>query len=119
MAQDGGWISAAQMLTRQGTSLAQLAAAAAAEGVPGWERLRDLAAPAAGAGDTQLSSGGSSGGSGGSASSSSGGSSRGTMACGAHATSAVDTAVFTCHYRPYLQKMEAEVGGLPKLEQPA
>ncbi|PRW56803.1 tRNA uridine 5-carboxymethylaminomethyl modification enzyme [Chlorella sorokiniana] len=110
VAQDGGWISAAQMLTRPGTSLAQLAAAAAAEGVPGWERLQDLAAPAAGSSSGSVvptSSGG------GSCSSSS---VRGPMACGAHASSAVDTAVFNCHYRPYLKKMEAEVADLRRDE---
>ena len=111
VAQDGGWISAAQMLTRPGTSLAQLAAAAAAEGVPGWERLQELAAPAAGAAgaDSFCSSAAASSSS--SSSSSSDATPRGPMACGAHASSAVDTAVFNCHYRPYLKKMEAEVGG--------
>ncbi|KAI7840665.1 hypothetical protein COHA_005587, partial [Chlorella ohadii] len=133
VAQDGGWISAAQMLTRPGTSLAQLAAAAAAEGVPGWERLQQLAAPAAWAASegscssnvSSMSGGGSGGGSGnggggsggsGSSSSSSGASPKGPMACGAHASSAVDTAVFNCHYRPYLKKMEAEVADLRRDE---
>ena len=111
VAQDGGWISAAQMLTRPGTSLAQLAAAAAAEGVPGWERLQELAAPAAGAAGADGSCSSASASSS-SSSSSSDASPRGPMACGAHASSAVDTAVFNCHYRPYLKKMEAEVGGL-------
>ena len=106
VAQDGGWISAAQMLTRPGTSLAQLAAAAAAEGVQGWERLQEMAAPDAGVDGGDSSSGSGSGSSGGGASST-----RGPMACGAHASSAVDTAVFNCHYRPYLKKMESEVGG--------
>lgn len=89
VSQDGGWISAAQMLTRPGTTLAQLASAAAAERVPGWEQLGQLAAAASG----------TAGGGGGSVASDASSSS----------SSAVDTAVYNAHYRPYLAKMQAEV----------
>jgi tRNA uridine 5-carboxymethylaminomethyl modification enzyme len=107
VAQDGGWISAAQMLMRPGTTLQQLATAAAAERAPGWQQLQELA--------EHGSSSSSSSGTGSGVSSepiaastySSGNSTSG---------SAVDTAVFNCHYRPYLAKMEAEVAELRRDE---
>lgn len=101
VAQDGGLISAAQMLTRPGTSLAQLAAAVEAEGLPGWQELAELA-----------------GGQGEGAAAASSGSRIGRIGAGVSAgsSSAVATAVYNCHYRPYLRKMEAEVADLRRDE---
>ena len=121
VAQDGAWTSAAQMLTRPGTQLGELAAAAAAERAPGWERLRELASAAEAGGsssdggsidgNSSSSRGGGSGGDGGepSASGEPAGDPR-------WAPSAVNTAVYNCHYRPYLKKMEAEVAELRRDE---
>ena len=96
VAQDGGWVSAAAMLTRPGTSLGQLAGAAEAEQAPGWQQLAELAAVGGGGGG--------------------GGDGRAAGAHGGHSSSGVATAVYNCHYRPYLKKMEAEVAELRRDE---
>lgn len=103
-AQDGGWVSAAAMLTRPGASLEQIAAAAEAESALGWQRLADLVAASSSA-----------------SSSSSSGSGvvshvSGTGNGGRPSQSAVATAIHNCHYRPYLRKMEAEVAELRRDE---
>ena len=106
VAQDGGWISVAQMLTRPGTTLQQLATAAAVERPPGWQQLQDLAER----GSSSSSSGTGSG-------VSSEPIAASTFSSGNRTSgSAVDTAVFNCHYRPYLAKMEAEVAELRRDE---
>jgi tRNA uridine 5-carboxymethylaminomethyl modification enzyme len=106
VAQDGGWISAAQMLTRPGTTLQQLATAAAVERPPGWQQLQELAER----GSSSSSSGTGSGVSSEPIAASTFSSGNSTSG------SAVDTAVFNCHYRPYLAKMEAEVAELRRDE---
>jgi tRNA uridine 5-carboxymethylaminomethyl modification enzyme len=77
VAQDGGWRSAAAMLTRQGATLGGVAGAAAAEGAPRAQELVELA--------------------------------RGS-------SSASATAVYNCHYRPYLVRQEAEAAELRREE---
>ncbi|KAL4447302.1 hypothetical protein ABPG77_007335 [Micractinium sp. CCAP 211/92] len=113
VAQDGGWVSAAAMLTRPGASLEQIAAAAEAERALGWERLAELVA-ASSTSSSSSSSGSSSGG--GSSGSSSESSSSGACSDERPSQSAVATAIHNCHYRPYLRKMEAEVAELRRDE---
>lgn len=99
VSQDGDYISAAQMLTRPGITLSQLAAAAAAEQVPGWQQLQELAAAAA---VSAVSAGSSLDGSKASSSSSSsdvGSTSAVGSLSAAAPPSAVDTAVSNCYYR--------------------
>ncbi|KAL4443590.1 hypothetical protein ABPG75_011327 [Micractinium tetrahymenae] len=110
VAQDGGWVSAAAMLTRPGASLEQIAAAAEAERTPGWERLAELAAGSSSSTSSSSSSGSSSK----DASPGSGSSGGGTS--GQPSPAAVTTAIYNCHYRPYLRKMEAEVAELRRDE---
>lgn len=122
VAQDGTYTTAAEMLTRPGTTLEQLAAAAAAERAAGWQTLQVLADTLAPAGSSSDAAPKSS--TGGVALSSSSSSDAGDdssspsppAAHGAWSASAVDTAVFNCHYRPYLKRMEAEVAELRRDE---
>ncbi|KAI3428125.1 hypothetical protein D9Q98_006508 [Chlorella vulgaris] len=116
VAQDGDSISVAQMLTRAGTTLPQLAAAAAAERAAGWEQLQGLAAAAAGqqvpCGSSSSSSSNSS-----TCSTTGGGDGSSGWASGEWPSRcAVETAVADAHYRPYLNKMEAEVAELRRDE---
>lgn len=108
VAQDGVRVSAAQMLSRPGATLASVAAAVAERGAPGAEELAAFAAaataaaPAPGCASGNISS----------ASSSSGRDHGGSSIDG----SAVRTAVHDCHYAPYVAKQAAEVDALRRDE---
>eukprot|EP00887_Chlorella_sp_A99_P001952 scaffold18.g1952.t1 len=101
---DGGWLSAAQMLTRPRATLQQVAAAAAAEGAPGSAELLALAQA-----EACRSTGSSS-------STERAGSSaalQGLTAAGAAAA----TAAITASYQPYLAKQQQEVAELRRDEE--
>jgi hypothetical protein len=112
------------MLTRAGTTVVQLAAAAEAERVPGWEALVELAGTAAGSSSSNSNAGSifavgssmNSGSSGTADSSSSSSPADVGPQRRPHGSSAVATAVYNCRYRPYLKKMEAEVAELRRDE---
>ena len=158
--QDGARISAAQMLTRPGASLAQIASAAAAEGLPESAQLATVAELSRGISLGQASWEGPGGGAAGEktgsrqeqgqqqgqlqqpmdAACSSGGSgsseenSEGSEAMGEHgeaaaagggggswrpSASAVATAAYNAHYRPYLKKASQMYSRLPATCLPA
>jgi tRNA uridine 5-carboxymethylaminomethyl modification enzyme len=114
VAQDGTAVSAAAMLTRPGASLGALAQAARSERAPGWRQLAELAAAAAGAlpPDPPSPAAAHAALDGEGLSREAGGAS---LAC-VPAPSAVDTAVWNMHYRPYLDRMEGEVAELRRNE---